>query len=113
MHVAPLSYKIGACQNFVKNFSDKNKKIFGFGLVQPGPSFATLRLQQSLFKGAGSILLMEARMCQIKWENCFASLLMVIHTKYNGRRCGRQDLIVKTKYFLGRRKENTLFKRWK
>ena len=35
-------------------------------------------------------------MCQIKWENCFASLLMVIHTKYNGRRCGRQDLIFKT-----------------
>ena len=31
----------------------------------------------------------------------------VIHTKYNGRRCRRQDLIFKTEYFLGRRKENT------
>ena len=35
---------------------------------------------------------------------------MVIHTKYNGRRCGRQDLIFKTEYVLGRRKENTLYK---
>ena len=52
-------------------------------------------------------LLMEERICQIKWENCFASLLRVIHTKYNGRRCRRQDLIFKTEYFLGRRKENT------
>ena len=49
----------------------------------------------------------------IKWENCFASLLRVIHTKYNGRRCRRQDLIFKTEYFLGRRKENTLCKRRK
>ena len=37
-------------------------------------------------------------------------LLMVIHTKYNGRRCGRQDLIFKTEYFLGNQEENTLFK---
>ena len=37
-------------------------------------------------------------------------LLMVIHTKYNGRRCGRQDLIFKTEYFLGHQEENTLFK---
>ena len=37
MHVSPLSYKIGACQIFVKNFSAKNKQIFEFGLVQPGP----------------------------------------------------------------------------
>ena len=27
----PLSYKIGACKIFVKNFSVKNKKIFEFG----------------------------------------------------------------------------------
>ena len=40
-------------------------------------------------------------------------LLMVIHTKYNGRRCGRQDLVFKTEYLLGRQEENTLFKRWK
>ena len=40
-------------------------------------------------------------------------LLMVIHTKCNGRRCGRQDLIFKTEYFWGRQVENTLFKRWK
>ena len=60
-------------------------------------------------------LLMEERISQIKKENCFASLLSVIHTKYNdnGRRCGRQDLIFKTEYFLGRQKENTPFKRWK
>ena len=58
-------------------------------------------------------LLMEERICEIKWENCFASLLRVIHTKYNGRRCRRQDLIFKTEYFLGRRKENTLFERRK
>ena len=38
MHVAPLSYKIGACQIFVQNFSAKNKQIFEFGLVQPGPN---------------------------------------------------------------------------
>ena len=44
-------------------------------------------------KGQAAYLLMEERICQIKWENCFASLLRVIHTKYNGRRCGRQDLI--------------------
>ena len=37
MHVSPLSYKIRACQIFVKNFSAKNKQIFEFGLVQPGP----------------------------------------------------------------------------
>ena len=37
MHVSPLSYKIGACQIFVKKFSAKNKQIFEFGLVQPGP----------------------------------------------------------------------------
>ena len=37
MHVSPLSYKIGACQIFVKNFSAKNKQIFEFGPVQPGP----------------------------------------------------------------------------
>ena len=41
MHVSPLSYKIGACQIFVKNFSAKNKQIFEFGLVQPGPNTAT------------------------------------------------------------------------
>ena len=46
-------------------------------------------------------VLMEERICQIKRENCFASLLRVIHTKYNGRRCGPQDLIFKTEYFLG------------
>ena len=40
-------------------------------------------------------------------------LLRVIHTKYNGRRCGRQDLIFKTEYFLSRQKENKPFKRWK
>ena len=40
MHVPPLSYKIGACQIFVKNFSAKNKQIFEFGLVQPGPYYA-------------------------------------------------------------------------
>ena len=39
MHVSPLSYKIGACQIFVKNFSAKNKQIFEFGLVQPGPYY--------------------------------------------------------------------------
>ena len=37
MHIALLSYKIGACQIFVNNFSAKNKKILEFGLVQPGP----------------------------------------------------------------------------
>ena len=37
MHVSPLSYKIGACQIFVKNVSTKNKQIFAFGLLQPGP----------------------------------------------------------------------------
>ena len=37
MHVSLLSYKIGACQIFVKKFSAKNKQIFEFGLVQPGP----------------------------------------------------------------------------
>ena len=37
MHVSPLCYKIGACQNFVKNISAKNKQIFEFGLVQPCP----------------------------------------------------------------------------
>ena len=37
MHVSPLSYKIGACKIFVKKFSAKNKQIFEFGLVQPGP----------------------------------------------------------------------------
>ena len=63
--------------------------------------------------GQAAYLLMEERICQIKWENCFASLLRVIHTKYNGRRCRRQDLIFKTEYFLGRRKKNTLFKRRK
>ena len=40
MHVSPLSYKIGASQIFVKNFSAKNKQIFEFGLVQPGPKGA-------------------------------------------------------------------------
>ena len=53
------------------------------------------------------------RICQIKWENCLASLLRVIPTKYNGRRCGRQDLIFTTEYFLSRQKENMPFKRWK
>ena len=61
-------------------------------------------------KGQAAYLLMEERISQIKWENCFASLLRVIHTKYNGRRCGRRDLIFKTEYFSGLRKENTLFK---
>ena len=42
---------------------------------------------------------MEKRICQIKWQNCFASLLRVIHTKCNGRRGRRQDLIFKTEYF--------------
>ena len=37
MHVSPFSYKIEACQIFVKTFSAKNKQIFEFGLVQPGP----------------------------------------------------------------------------
>ena len=37
MHVSPLSHKIEACQIFVKNFSARNKQIFEFGLVQPGP----------------------------------------------------------------------------
>ena len=58
-------------------------------------------------------LLMEKRICQIKLENCFASLLRVIHTKYKGRRCRRQDLIFNAEYFLGRRTESTLFKRRK
>ena len=56
---------------------------------------------------------MEERTCQIKWEDCFAILLSAIHTKYNGRWYGRQDLIFKTEYSLVRRKENTPFERWK
>ena len=50
-------------------------------------------------------VLMGERICQIKRENCFASLLRVIHTKYNGRRCGQQDLIFKTEYFWAVRKK--------
>ena len=43
MHVSPLSYKIGACQIFVKNVSAKNKQIFETGLVQPGPNRIVLK----------------------------------------------------------------------
>ena len=35
MHVTPLSYKIGACQIFVKNFSSKKKKILNLVWCNP------------------------------------------------------------------------------
>ena len=73
-------------------------------------------LQQNDFnrglKRQVAYLLMKERMCQIKRENCFASLLRVIHKKYNGQLCGRQHLIFKTECILGRQKK-TPFKRWK
>ena len=44
MHVTPLSDKIRACQIFINNFSAKNKKIIGFGLVQPGQNCTKLNI---------------------------------------------------------------------
>ena len=51
MHVLPFSYKIGACPIFVKKFSAKNKQIFEFGLVQPGPK----RKKKRILAGSGGV----------------------------------------------------------
>ena len=86
-------------------------------LLSGTSSFSLILQRKDYSRGSKrqvAYVLMEERICEIKRENCFASLLKVIDTKYNGRRCGRQDLIFKTQeYFLGRQKENTPFKRWK
>ena len=93
-HTTTLNYTLGE--------NEKNSLIF------------TLMICRNFFAHRNAVCKTRDGLAHlIKWENCFASLLRVIHTKYNGRRCRRQDLIFKTEYFLGRRKENRLFKRRK